>query len=148
MPEWLWSYLLVGVGLFGFIVVGQKVWWGWYVNFFCQFLWLFYAFISQQYGFIVGALVYAIVFGRNAYKWTEDWRVARQIKRAAQGKIAAEPIGHISDVEFVDEGLMIHGHLMKVPEGQVIFEGPDGNISIGPVVPRGGIRIGSFYQEN
>lgn len=147
MPEWIWSYLLVGVGLVGFVVVGQKVWWGWFINFFCQFLWLAYAVISQQYGFIIGALVYMVVFGRNAYKWTEDYYAERKIAReAAKQRLVPEPIGHISNVEFVDEGLLVHGHLVKVPDGQVIYQNADGELSVGPVVPRGAMRLTSFYH--
>lgn len=66
------DYLLVAVGLLGFVLAGQKKWYAWYVNIACQFLWLAYAIISQQYGFILGAIVYTIVFTRNAVKWTKD----------------------------------------------------------------------------
>lgn len=66
------DYLLVAVGLLGFILAGRKIWWAWYVNIACQFLWFAYAIISQQYGFILGAIVYTIVFTGNAIKWTKE----------------------------------------------------------------------------
>lgn len=66
------DWLLTVVGLTGFVLAGRKVWWAWYVNLACQALWLAYALITQQYGFIVAALAYSIVFTRNAIAWTKD----------------------------------------------------------------------------
>lgn len=137
--EWIWSYLLVGVGLIGFVLAGQKKWYAWYVNFFCQFLWLAYAVLTQQWGFIVGALVYAVVFGRNAVKWTEDMRKNKVIKE----RVAK----YASEVEMVDEGILVNGHFTRVPDGQVVYEDRHGVISVGPVVPPGHKRVGSFYQH-
>lgn len=67
-----WSYILVIVGLIGFVVVGRKVWWGWYVNLVSQILWFTYAIVTQQWGFLIGAVAYTLIFSINAYKWTRD----------------------------------------------------------------------------
>jgi hypothetical protein len=67
-----WSYILVIVGLFGFIVVGRKNWWGWYVNLAGQALWFTYAVVTQQWGFIIGSVAYTVIFSLNAYKWTRE----------------------------------------------------------------------------
>ena len=66
------DWVLTIVGLTGFVLAGRKVWWAWYVNLACQALWLAYALITQQYGFIVAALAYSVVFTRNAIAWTRD----------------------------------------------------------------------------
>ena len=69
--QW-WSWILTAVGLTGFVFVGRKDWWAWYINIGCQVLWFSYAIVTAQYGFIVAALAYTIVFTRNAIKWTKD----------------------------------------------------------------------------
>lgn len=67
-----WSYILVVTGLLGFIAVGRKVWWGWYVNLGSQALWFTYAIVTQQWGFLIGAVAYTLIFSLNAYKWTRE----------------------------------------------------------------------------
>ncbi len=71
------DWALTAVGLTGFVLAGRKVWWAWYVNLACQALWMIYALTTQQYGFIVAALAYTVVFTRNSIKWTREHRVAR-----------------------------------------------------------------------
>lgn len=74
MDNQLWSWLLTIVGVTGFILAGRKVWWAWYINLACQILWFAYAIVTAQYGFIVAALVYSVVFTQNAVKWTRERR--------------------------------------------------------------------------
>lgn len=78
MDNQLWSWLLTAVGLTGFILAGRRVWWSWYINLACQGLWFAYAFATQQYGFIVAALAYSIVFTQNAIKWTKEHREKKE----------------------------------------------------------------------
>lgn len=66
------DWILTAVGLTGFILAGRKIWWAWYVNITCQGLWLYYAISTKQYGFILAAFVYTIVFTINAIKWTSE----------------------------------------------------------------------------
>lgn len=80
MDNQLWSWLLTIVGVTGFILAGRKVWWAWYVNLACQILWFAYAIITQQWGFIVAALVYSVVFTQNAIKWTRERR--KEVEKA------------------------------------------------------------------
>ena len=75
MPFWLWSYLLTAVGVVGFMLARKKVWWCWYVNLACQGLWLAYALVSGQPGFIAGAIIYSAVFSSNAITWTRERRL-------------------------------------------------------------------------
>lgn len=71
MGEW-WSWALTLIGVSGFWLAGRKVWWCWYVNIGNQVLWVAYAVLSQQWGFLLGVPIYLAVFGRNAYRWTRD----------------------------------------------------------------------------
>jgi hypothetical protein len=70
----LWSWVLTIVGVTGFVLAGHKVWWAWYINIACQVLWVSYAIVTEQWGFIVAAGVYTIVFTQNAIKWTREHR--------------------------------------------------------------------------
>lgn len=72
MDNQLWSYIVTAVGITGFFFVGRKVWWAWYINLACQALWFIYAIVTDQPGFIIAALFYTIVFGKNAYQWTKE----------------------------------------------------------------------------
>lgn len=74
--QW-WSWLLTAVGLAGFVLAGRRVWWAWYINLGCQALWMTYAIVTEQFGFIVAAVAYSIVFARNAARWTRERNVAR-----------------------------------------------------------------------
>lgn len=71
MSDW-WSWALTLIGVTGFWLAGRKVWWCWYVNIANQVLWVAYAVLSQQWGFLLGVPIYLAVFGRNAYRWTRD----------------------------------------------------------------------------
>lgn len=67
-----WSWVLTGVGLAGFYLAGRKVWWCWYVNIANQILWFAYAWLTEQWGFILGTFAYSFVFIKNAYAWTKE----------------------------------------------------------------------------
>ena len=69
-----WSFILTIVGLTGFFLAGRKVWWAWHINVGCQVLWISYAIATEQYGFIIAALFYSVVFGKNALAWTKEHR--------------------------------------------------------------------------
>ena len=73
MSQW-WSWLLTAIGVAGFILAGRKVWWSWYVNIANQAIWLTYALLTHQYGFLVGVFVYLWVFIGNARRWTKEHR--------------------------------------------------------------------------
>jgi len=68
------SWVVTIVGLVGFYFAGQKKWWCWYINIFCQFLWTIYAIVSNQPAFLLSVVVYSFIFGRNAYRWTKEHR--------------------------------------------------------------------------
>ena len=101
MDQQVMSWIVVTIGLVGFILAGQKIWWCWYVNVFCQVLWYIYAWVSNQPAFYISALVYTVVFTRNAIKWTKDHR--KNKSEVVQGlyRTKAVPI----DARYFDGGV-------------------------------------------
>lgn len=73
-----WSWILTLVGVTGFWLAGKKVWWCWYVNIANQALWVTYAVVTRQWGFLLGAVVYLAVFVPNAIRWTKEHNDVRQ----------------------------------------------------------------------
>lgn len=65
----MWSYLLAAVGILGIWLAGRKSAWGWAVGLGAQLLWIAYALVTAQYGFILSALAYGAIYGRNWWKW-------------------------------------------------------------------------------
>lgn len=76
MTDQWWSWALTLVGATCFALAGgigtRKVWWAWYIGLAGQLLWLAYSLISQQWGFLVGVVIYSIVYTRNTVKWTRE----------------------------------------------------------------------------
>jgi len=75
---WWWSWLLTSLGLLGLWLAGSQKRVGWGIGIATQLLWAVYAIRSQQYGFLVSATAYAMVYGRN-------FRIARA-QREREGK--------------------------------------------------------------
>ncbi len=74
MSYQIWSWVLGLIGVVGFFLAGNKIWWCWYVNIFNQILWLIYSIVSGQWGFLAATAVYSVVFTRNAISWTQQHR--------------------------------------------------------------------------
>lgn len=70
IPQW-WSWLLTAVGVAGLWAAGSRKSWGWLIGLGAQGLWIAYALQSRQYGFLVSALAYGTVYGRNFRRWTK-----------------------------------------------------------------------------
>lgn len=99
MSNQYWSWVLTIVGLIGFFLAGKKVWWCWYVNIANQVIWVTYAIITEQWGFLIGAIAYTWVFTQNAYSWTRD-RNKIEIRK---------PIGKITGIIMGPDGLTATG---------------------------------------
>jgi hypothetical protein len=67
-----WSYVLAAVGVTGIFFVGRKTIWGWWVLLFNEALWIAYALITNQYGFILSAIAYAAVYIRSYVHWSKE----------------------------------------------------------------------------
>lgn len=69
--QW-WSWILTLVGVACFWLAGKKVWWAWYIGLAGQITWLAYSLITQQWGFLVGVVLYSVVYTRNTVRWTRE----------------------------------------------------------------------------
>lgn len=72
----VWSFVLAGIGILGIYLAGRKSLWGWAVGVGAQLLWIVYAVMTQQWGFIASALAYASVYGLNWYRWSQERKKA------------------------------------------------------------------------
>lgn len=79
---WGWSWLLTLVGVTGFWLAGNKVWWCWYINVACQALWAAYSIVTEQWGFLAACVIYSVTFTRNAIRSTREHRAAVAHERA------------------------------------------------------------------
>ena len=68
----MWSYVLAVIGVTGIFFVGRKTIWGWWVLLFNEALWIAYALITGQYGFILSAIAYAAVYIRSYIHWSKE----------------------------------------------------------------------------
>jgi hypothetical protein len=66
------SWVLGSVGVAGIFFVGRKTIWGWFVLLFNEILWIAYALITDQYGFIFSAIAYGIVYVKSFLHWRQD----------------------------------------------------------------------------
>jgi hypothetical protein len=57
------------MGLTGVYLVGEKRRVGWVLGIGVQFLWITYALVTRQWGFIVTAVAFAVIYGRNWSAW-------------------------------------------------------------------------------
>jgi len=78
VTPWWWSWLLTAVGVTGLYLAGRRSRWGWAIGLAAQVLWIAYALVSRQYGFIVSALAYGAVYARNLVAWSRERR-AKQV---------------------------------------------------------------------
>lgn len=67
-----WSYLLAAIGVAGIFFVGRKTIWGWWVLLFNEVLWIAYALVTNQYGFILSAIAYAAVYIKSYMLWKRE----------------------------------------------------------------------------
>ncbi len=72
----VWSFVLAGIGILGIYLAGRKSLWGWAVGVGAQLLWIVYAVMTQQWGFIASAVAYASVYGLNWYRWSQERKKA------------------------------------------------------------------------
>jgi len=57
------------LGVSGMYFVGKKTVWGWLVLLANEVIWVVYALVTQQYGFIVMAIAYAFVYIKSYFEW-------------------------------------------------------------------------------
>lgn len=81
MTVW-WSIALAAVGILGIYLAGKKNLWGWAVGVGAQLLWIVYAIVTGQWGFILSALAYGWVYGLNWWRWARERGMIRLGGRA------------------------------------------------------------------
>lgn len=68
----IWSFVLSVIGIAGIYLAGSRNILGWVLGFSAQVLWIVFAIVTKQYGFILSALAYGWVYGRNYLKWKRE----------------------------------------------------------------------------
>jgi phosphate/sulfate permease len=64
----LTSWFLSSVGALGAYLAGKKRI-GWAIGFLYQVLWIPYAIVTHQYGFIWICVIFATIYAKNFYEW-------------------------------------------------------------------------------
>lgn len=70
----IWSIVLSVIGIAGLLLAGSKYKLGWLLGFGVQALWIIFAIVTAQYGFILSAVVYGVVYARNWLRWRREER--------------------------------------------------------------------------
>lgn len=76
----IWSFLLAAIGIAGLYLAGKKNYWGWGLGVCAQALWAVYAVTTGQWGFLLSAAAYAIVYTKNFFAWAPGSVLRRPIK--------------------------------------------------------------------
>ena len=74
-----WSWILAVIGVTGIFFVGRKTIWGWHILLLNEILWITYAVITKQYGFIFSALAYGVVYVKSYMLWRKEDTKAKPI---------------------------------------------------------------------
>lgn len=71
MIEDLWwaSWVLAAFGIATMFFAGQRKWWAWCIGILTETMWIGYSIVTEQYGFIVAAIAYMIVYFKNTIQW-------------------------------------------------------------------------------
>lgn len=70
----IWSFALAAAGLAGLVLAGGHNKIGWLVGLSTQVLWIAYAIVTRQWGFIFTAAAYGYVYARNWFRWRSEER--------------------------------------------------------------------------
>lgn len=65
IPLWIWSYVLCAGTSLGLWLVGSRHPIGWVLALATQIVWVAYSIVTSQYGFLISAIVHAVVYWRN-----------------------------------------------------------------------------------
>jgi nicotinamide riboside transporter PnuC len=68
----LWSYVLAGLGVLSLYLTGKKLKSGWVVGIVNSGLWMAYAIVTNQLGFLLSAFVFVAVQIKNYLKWAKE----------------------------------------------------------------------------
>lgn len=66
----LWSFALAGLGIAQIVLTGRKLRIGWIVGMATSVLWFVYGLATDQYGFLISAIVFGAIHFRNWRAWS------------------------------------------------------------------------------
>jgi nicotinamide riboside transporter PnuC len=66
------SWVLSLVGITGLVAVGRHKWWGFAIGLGNEMLWIYFAITRQEYGLILGAVMYGAVNTMNMIRWRRN----------------------------------------------------------------------------
>lgn len=69
---WWASWVLAGFGVATMFFAGKRKWWAWTIGILTETMWIGYSIVTEQYGFIVAALAYMIVYFKNTISWKRE----------------------------------------------------------------------------
>lgn len=87
MTNLVWSISLALIGIIGMHIAGKKSQWGWFIGLSAQVLWVIFAIVTNQYGFILSALAYGSVYWNNWSKWRKEHRKTEHVDRSADWSV-------------------------------------------------------------
>lgn len=65
----MWPWVLTAGSALGLWIAGNHTKWGWLIAFANQFVWLYFAIHTEQWGFCAHAGVFGWVYARNLLRW-------------------------------------------------------------------------------
>lgn len=96
-----WSVVLAVVGVFGLYLTTRKMAAGYAVGVAVQVLWITYAVVTAQYGFIFSALAFGAVNALGFYKWkTEEKRKSTRPKPVPYAALPPNVFNHKGDPKW------------------------------------------------
>ena len=92
----IWSFVLAAVGIAGIYLAGRRSKWGWGLGLAAQVLWLVFAVVTAQYGFILTAVAYGAVYGKNLWQWHREERPSTHLsaEKSTLESCYDEPLGN------------------------------------------------------
>ena len=75
-----WGFILTAMGLLAMWLVPKRPKLGWSIGIASEVVWLAFALATDQPGFVIGAVLYGIVYGRNL------WKCCRKPSQRERGK--------------------------------------------------------------
>ncbi len=68
------SLILAAAGCAGLILAGRGYWQGWAIGLAVQPVWAVFAVVTEAYGLLITAAMYAYVYGTNLARWLRERR--------------------------------------------------------------------------
>jgi len=68
----LWSFILAGLGIAQITLTGKKKRVGWLIGLLTSCIWMVFAIVTQQYGFVVSSIIFGYIHIKNWLAWSND----------------------------------------------------------------------------